>query len=95
MFIKTYSPHFWKRSLLPVLFMVMSFSELWAQTTSLAWRQAAKQAMLQNDSIEAKFQAGLPYEIKDRTTGLYLVQLRPEDLPAQHPLLGASGLSLD
>ena len=55
-----------------------------------SWRDDSRQAVLENDSIEAKFQGGMLYELTDRKTGRMLISIDPADLSAKLPVFGAS-----
>ena len=60
-----------------------------------SWRDTSQQAVLKNKTIEAKFQGGLLYELKDRKTGQTLLSVSPADMPAKLQIFGTSGIDLD
>src|SRR5437773_1491102 len=59
------------------------------------WRAADKRAVLKNDSMEASFQSGLLYQLKDRRSGDTLLSVDPADLPSKFPLFGSAQIDLD
>lgn len=66
------------------------------KTGSAPWRAESNRVRLQNDSLEASFQAGFLYELKDRVTGRTLLSIDPSNLPAKLPLFGPpADFSLD
>ncbi len=54
------------------------------------WRDASHLAQLQNDRIEATFQAGVLIGLKDRLTGDSLLTVDPTALPHSLPIFGPS-----
>ncbi|MHB9071585.1 MAG: DUF6259 domain-containing protein [Sedimentisphaerales bacterium] len=64
-------------------------------TFAANWRDSSYQASLANASIEAKFQGGIIYELKDLTTGQKLISLEPDKLLAAMPLFGPKPIDLD
>ncbi len=48
-----------------------------------SWRDASNRSALQNDALDARFQAGMLYALKDRATGQVLLAIEPEKLPSQ------------
>jgi len=65
------------------------------ETASGSWRQAQYQATLQNGSLQARFQAGQLYELRDLAFGDLLVSKDPNDLDSILPLFGQTSVSLD
>ena len=55
-----------------------------------SWRDVSQQAVLKNKAIEAKFQAGILYELKNRKTGKTFISIDPVKLSAKLPVFGAS-----
>ena len=51
-----------------------------------AWQDPSKRIVLKNDSMQASFQSGLLYLLKDRKTNQILLQVDPAKLPAKLPL---------
>jgi len=60
-----------------------------------SWRNASYSATLKNEAMEASFQAGLLYELKDRITGKKLISVDPADMPGKLQIFGTSGIDLD
>ena len=60
-----------------------------------SWRNITNRTTLENDALQARFQAGLLYELKDRVTGKTLISIDPEKLPAEMAIFGKSGFNLD
>ena len=59
------------------------------------WRDSSYRASLANKSMEARFQCGIIYELKDLTNGQKLILLEPDKLPAAMPLFGAKSINLN
>ena len=76
---------------LSLLCLLISCSSAIAES----WRDVSQQAVLKNEAIEAKFQAGQLCELKDRKTEKTLMSIDPADLPAKLLLFGDSGIDLD
>lgn len=68
--------------------MLASLPAGWAGQA--AWARE-KKASLSNDALEADFQAGFLYKLKDRKSGKVLLSIDPEALPSTIPLFGPSG----
>ncbi|MHB9071145.1 MAG: discoidin domain-containing protein [Sedimentisphaerales bacterium] len=60
-----------------------------------AWRDAAYNQTLQNNTLEAKFQAGNLYKLTDIVTGHVFVNVIPANLPSTLYLFGSASVSLD
>jgi len=60
-----------------------------------SWRSEAYRRTLRNDSLEAKFQAGIIYELKDLTHGGKLISMSPGDLAPIWPVFGEHEVNLD
>ena len=56
----------WYLSLVYLLIMVCGTT--FGGTKEGLWRDVSQRAVLENDATQAKFQAGLLYELKDRVT---------------------------
>jgi hypothetical protein len=63
--------------------------------SSTPWRADTQRVTLKNDAIEASFQSGLLYELKDAATGKVFAYSDPANLPATVPLFGKLPLDLD
>ena len=79
-----------------IYLFVLSALALFCKGSSAAdWQAASCQAVLQNQRIEARFQAGLLYHLTDRATGNVLLSLDPKQLPADYPLFGSTHVDLN
>ena len=79
-----------------IYLFVLSALALFCKGSSAAdWQAASCQAVLQNQRIEARFQAGLLYHLTDRATGNVLLSLDPKQLPADYPLFGSTHVALN
>src|SRR5882724_11355049 len=54
-----------------------------------AWQDLSYRKILRNDSIEASFQAGQLFELKNLATGRMLISADPREMPANIPLFGS------
>ena len=61
----------------------------------VSWRDASHQTVLKNQAMEAKFQAGLLYQLKDIRTGKTLISNDLAGLPAELGIFGSAGINLD
>ena len=59
------------------------------------WRDAGWTFTLENESIEAVFQAGIPVQVCDRVTGDTLLSIDAVELPAGLNLFASAGVDLD
>src|SRR2546425_684303 len=60
-----------------------------------SWGDPSYRIILKNDAIEARFQAGLLYELRDVRNGKALIALDPKDLPHKLFVFGAAEIDLD
>ena len=60
-----------------------------------SWRSEVYRKTLRNDLLEAKFQAGFLYELRDLTYGGRLVSISPDELAAVLPVFGEHEVNLD
>jgi hypothetical protein len=63
--------------------------------SSAPWRAVTWRTTLKNDAIEADFQSGLLYELKDAVTGKVFAYTDPANIPASPPLFGKLSMDLD
>ena len=59
------------------------------------WREPAHQTTLKNDALEACFQAGLLYSLKDLATGKSLLSIVPGELPSELLIFDVAPTNLD
>ncbi len=60
-----------------------------------SWRDPSNRATLKNDALEASFQSGLIYSLKDRATGKTLLAIDPAKLPSQLLIFDTTPTDLD
>lgn len=60
-----------------------------------AWQDVQYRTTLTNSTLEAKFQAGILYELRDLVTGDYLVNENPVGLSSYPCLFGSSSVNLN
>ena len=58
------------------------------------WRDATYRTVLNNQSLEARFQAGLMVELRDRARGTTLLAVDAADMPRELLVFGTSGIDL-
>ena len=66
-----------------------------AVEASELWRGASNRSVLSNHALEARFQAGLVYQVVDRATGNALLHVDPSTLPSKQPVFGTKPMDLD
>ncbi len=67
-----------------------------AQTTvPKSWRDASFRSTLRNNALEASFQSGLLYQLKDVSTGEVLLSVNPDKLLSKLPVFGMKSVDLD
>lgn len=66
-----------------------------AQTAASNWKDTSNRATLKNGALEASFQAGLLYSLKDLATGKLLISVAPESLPSQMIVFDTTPTDLD
>lgn len=79
---------------LPLL-IILCYSAIGIAQEPREWRDTKERVQLHNDAIEADFQAGILYRLKDLATGEILVTADPADLTSKLPLFGKSQIDLD
>lgn len=60
-----------------------------------SWRAESQRAVLENETLVARFQSGLLVELEDRKSGTKLLSVDPMELPAKIPLFGPVAFDLD
>ena len=63
--------------------------------TADTWLDPQFHATLSNSTLEAKFQAGLLYELRDTTDNTILLSKNPATIESTQPLFGQTGVTLD
>ncbi len=75
--------------------MVLGVMTAGAASAAGFWRDESNRSFLKNAAIEAKFQSGMLYELKDAVTGKFLVSIDPGQLPSQLVIFDKTVSNLD
>src|SRR5437762_9292809 len=73
---------------------LLAWAFIFAPLHAADWQDQSNRAVLRNESLEASFQSGLLYQLKDLSTGEVLLSVEPGKLPSKLSLFGKRQIDL-